>query len=508
MVPWRGGGQASRQPQMPEGRFSRVVAAHAMHAGAGRGGGGAEIDAGRAGGVGAQRGAQEELAEGERAAGDVAAEEVGVQGLKSGGRRDVTRQNAVAEAGGEALDLGLNARGHVLGRAVGDVAVGPEDVAAGRGAGGIEERGLRGEDERALGGAALGDGGFRGGDLFECAAEMDRGGAAAAGRAPGDGIGEGEVDFEGGGSAAEARVGMADAGREAVGGDGQELGGRGVKEGERGGAGGAARGLEGAEGFGVNAAPSVEMTAERLEMGDQGVGNGAGSAPGDGPTGSVTRGGEDQADGGAEGLGEVEKGVAGETGEQSAGAEPREMSAGEGSGGGERVEAEARHEERVARHGEGRRESRFEEGRPTMDDGREQMTPGWAVGAERVGGLGEVAFENHGGAIVEGMSERGGGVNPFEAVGGERERGEEGRGGGERMDGGAEVVEKAGQGEREGAGGAARLGLGFEDLDPQAGGSEDDGRGEAVGTGADNVRVVEQVSKSAFELHAGSAFPA
>jgi hypothetical protein len=53
------------------------------------------------------------------------------------------------------------------------------------------------------------------------------------------------------------------------------------------------------------------------------------------------------------------------------------------------------------------------------------------------------------------------------------------------MDGRAEVVEKAGQGELERARGAAWLGFGFEDVYASGGLREGDGGGKAVGSGAD-----------------------
>ena len=64
------------------------------------------------------------------------------------------------------------------------------------------------------------------------------------------------------------------------------------------------------------------------------------------------------------------------------------------------------------------------------------------------------------------------------------------------MNCGPKIVEKAGEGERKSARGAARLGLGLEDLNVQACGGEDNGRGEAVGTGADDGGAVWQISRA------------
>ena len=59
------------------------------------------------------------------------------------------------------------------------------------------------------------------------------------------------------------------------------------------------------------------------------------------------------------------------------------------------------------------------------------------------------------------------------------------------MDGGAEIVEEAGEREFEGAGGAAGLRLRFEDVDVYAALREGDGGGEAVGSCADDAGATE-----------------
>ncbi len=55
------------------------------------------------------------------------------------------------------------------------------------------------------------------------------------------------------------------------------------------------------------------------------------------------------------------------------------------------------------------------------------------------------------------------------------------------MHGGAEVVVEAGEGEVHGADRAADGGLGFVDVDVEAGLGEDDCGGKAVGAGADHI---------------------
>jgi hypothetical protein len=73
-------------------------------------------------------------------------------------------------------------------------------------------------------------------------------------------------------------------------------------------------------------------------------------------------------------------------------------------------------------------------------------------------------------------------VDPFEAVVGEGQGGEEGRAYGEGVDCGAEVVVEAGEGEFQGAGCAAYGWFSFEDFDVEASLCEHDGGRESVGT--------------------------
>lgn len=123
---------------------------------------------------------------------------------------------------------------------------------------------------------------------------------------------------------------------------------------------------------------------------------------------------------------------------------------------------------------------------PMGDERLHQTAPGFCVPAERGLGVVEITLEGDGRAVVEGMGERGRRVNPPEAVGMQRQGRKERRTGGERMDSRSEIVEEAGEGELKGAGGAARLRFGLEDVDAKASLRKDDGGGEAVGASADD----------------------
>ena len=86
----------------------------------------------------------------------------------------MARQDLVAEAGRESLDLPLDPFGHVFHRSVRHVAISPRRVLTGRGARRIEKRLLRDEHERPLGVAAAPDFRLVQGDLLDRAADVDR----------------------------------------------------------------------------------------------------------------------------------------------------------------------------------------------------------------------------------------------------------------------------------------------------------------------------------------------
>lgn len=100
------------------------------------------------------------------------------------------------ESGGEPFDLCFEARQHVDGGSVRDVAIGPGGVAIGGGARGVEEARLGQEDEGSFGVVAGAHRFFGGGDFFESSAQVDGGGLQAFSRFPRNGIAKGVVDFE------------------------------------------------------------------------------------------------------------------------------------------------------------------------------------------------------------------------------------------------------------------------------------------------------------------------
>ena len=191
--------------------------------------------------------------------------------------------------------------------------------------------------------------------------------------------------------------------------------------------------------------------------------------------------------------------MSGESGEEGAGAWAFEFVASDPLRGLDAVEREAGHAQGMAGKAEERAEGVDGEVVPMLSigsgeigsreigtqEGIEEGAPAAAIHAEDAVSGGEIALE-YDCAVVEGMSERRVAMNPFKTVLGEGERLEERRGDGHGKDGRSEVVLKAGEGQGQGTGSAAGLGLGFVYVDSDASLREDDGGGEAVGTGSDD----------------------
>ena len=140
-------------------------------------------------------------------------------------------QDEVPEARGEAFYLGFDPLGHVEGRAVGDVAVGPDGVLALGGAGRVEEALLGEQDERPLGVLAPRYGGL---PTPRPRRACRRGGpcrhACSPSASHGIGTVEREVHLEDAGSVAVAFEGAAVAFGEVLAGDVEELKRRHVEE--------------------------------------------------------------------------------------------------------------------------------------------------------------------------------------------------------------------------------------------------------------------------------------
>src|SRR6266851_3108368 len=153
----------------------------------------------------------------------------------------------------------------------------------------------------------------------------------------------------------------------------------------------------------------------------------------------------------------------------------------------ERGEAKAREQEWTTREQVQRLKDFGRKRGPMSDEWLQQAAPALAVATQHRFGVAEIAFESDGSAIVEGMRERRGRVNPLQAVFLQRERRKKWRAGAERMDRGAKIMEETRECELEGARGAAGLRLSFKDIHLRAALREDDRGGEAVGSGTDDA---------------------
>jgi len=135
-----------------------------------------------------------------------------------------------------------------------------------------------------------------------------------------------------------------------------------------------------------------------------------------------------------------------------------------------------------------------------------------AVGAETLGRLLERAVQAQGPAALEGMGKGDLGVDPFETEPLEPELTEEGRREGQGMDGGADVVDEAGEREGGRAGAAADRVRRLHEQDVPETPCERYGRGQAVGPGAHDDGIVMISRKghgpSTFRLSLSAAAPA
>ena len=140
----------------------------------------------------------------------------------------------------------------------------------------------------------------------------------------------------------------------------------------------------------------------------------------------------------------------------------------------------------MARHVRHGTEDFLGEGQPVFRKWLDKTAPGFSVRTKGSLGIGEIAFEHDGGSVVEWMGERRGAVNPVQSVIFERKCREKRRAHSKRVNGGAEIVAEAWEGEREGAGRSTGLRFGLENLDAKPSLRENDRGGEAVGARSDD----------------------
>ncbi len=123
---------------------------------------------------------------------------------------------------------------------------------------------------------------------------------------------------------------------------------------------------------------------------------------------------------------------------------------------------------------------------PAFDERRHELAVRFAVLAQRGAGLLQRWVKRRRRAVVEGMRHGDLRLNPFQPVPGQRQGLEKRRPEGQRMDGRAEVVDKAGQRQFARTRAAAEGGLRFEHADAATGLREGYGGGQAVRARADH----------------------
>ncbi len=288
----------------------------------------------------------------------------------------VACEDAVAKARGETFDLLLDAIGHVGGAAGGNVAVGPTGVLAGGSAGGVDQGLLCDEHERAFGRLAVHHFGFGTKNFVVAAADMNGGGLAAGGVAPRNGLRQGPIDFEDGGTVAKTKEAIAVGCGQFVAGDAGELMGTQVED-------------EGASGRKFAQAGDwalkFEGSAVVFESANEGGDDLLRTAAGAGPVDGVCNGGEHEAEGGGAGAVERHHGVGGATGEEGASGVGFEAGANQLFAGAEAEQAETRGGEKMARvEMPDRTEQRADE--ILAGERAEETCPGARVGSEMLGG--------------------------------------------------------------------------------------------------------------------------
>src|SRR5271155_855552 len=148
------------------------------------------------------RGPKQKLADVHGPARDITSYKVRVHALEICGSKNATRQNTVAKAGSETLDLIFQFLKHVYRRSMRHMAVRPRRMFVRRSSRLIEKTRLGQQNERVVGMLSVSDCRLRRGDFLKAAAEMHGHSSRAGGCFPGDGCAQCIIHFEDSGSIA------------------------------------------------------------------------------------------------------------------------------------------------------------------------------------------------------------------------------------------------------------------------------------------------------------------
>jgi hypothetical protein len=474
--------------------------------------GAAEVEPGERGRVGRElrQRAEDDLAQPVASTTDVAADQVRVACLQVGRAEHVAGEDAVAEAGREALHLRLHALGHDRrrGRPVDAVLravrVRPRGVLAGRRARRVGDALLAEQQERGVGEAvvSLFDGGH---ELLLGSSHVDGPGAVDVRVLPGDRAVERPVDLDRrraldvgaqrlavprgqlfGHPHQRARHDVGDHGARAE----LLVGGRDAAH------------APARRQHSLHPRAGADLAAEAVQVGDECVGESLGTAARTRPADGVAE--QVQVEGRDRGAGAVGRRVAVHRGAVEPGARaavveqpPPEVHGGRRQQPGELGEPQRAGSREQAQRAFDRREAgqhRRPDGAEVLDERARERRPGRAVGAEARGGRVEVAVEHDRLAPGQRMPIAGRRMDPLEPVVCQRHAREHGRGRRRRVDGGERVVVKARQRQLLGPHGPAGAVGGLEHEHLAAGLGEPDRGGEAVRPGADHDRVAHAAS--------------
>jgi hypothetical protein len=256
---------------------------------------------------------------------------------------------------------------------------------------------------------ATGYGVFTGGDFFEGAAKMDGDGSTAGGRPPRHGLGKSIVDLEGAGRVFKGLNCLPIDRREPITGHGEQGAWSGVAQGQSVPGGHIAKELR------IDASRSMDKAPEGLEMANECARNGRGASPRNGPSNRVCGRAQQHGSARTEGTIEGEYGVSGESGEESPCANDGKANC-QCIGWLHGCKTKTSHKERMTGNAEDRAERTFGKLIPTVGEWFNEAPPGSAICAEFFLCRGQVAFQHHGCAVVEGMGNGRFPMHPFEPV--------------------------------------------------------------------------------------------
>ena len=235
----------------------------------------------------------------------------------------------------------------------------------------------------------------------------------------------------------------------------------------------------------IDTTPGLDLSPQGPKIRRQRVRHPLGSASHEWPSARVTEQAEEHTEDGARRLLERQDRVRGQPGEERASALALEPGLREAARGPEYRQAEGHESQGMARQPKSPEHIVHDHG-PAPREPSDTPSIGVFVGPEVRGRRIDVALQDHGGAVVEGMRQRARGVDELEAVLAERQRREERRADDQGIDRRADVVDVPGQRQLGGSHSAADRVSRLDDEHRPSRPCERDRGGEPVGAAADD----------------------